>query len=62
VTSHNGCAGERRTGYIGCNLRGNWLPKWRVGGSFERLSYCATDAGRLKRSNHFREANKLRLD
>jgi hypothetical protein len=53
--------GKRHTGSIDGNRRGHRLPTCRVCNFFEHLSYSATGAGRLKRSNHFLVAIQLHL-
>jgi endonuclease/exonuclease/phosphatase family metal-dependent hydrolase len=59
---HNCYAGQPHTGYIDYILLGDRLAKSLVGGSFERLSYSAADAWRLKLSDHCPVAIQLRLD
>ncbi len=55
-------AGQTHTGYIDYILLGNTLAPALIGGSFERLSYSAADAWRLKLSDHCPVAVRLRLD
>ena len=55
-------AGQTHTGYIDYILLGNTLAPALVSGSFERLTYSATDAWRLKLSDHCPVAIRLRLD
>ena len=55
-------AGQTHTGFIDYILLGNTLAPALVSGSFERLTYSATDAWRLKLSDHCPVAIRLRLD
>jgi endonuclease/exonuclease/phosphatase family metal-dependent hydrolase len=59
---HNCYAGQPHSGYIDYILLGDRLAESMVKGSFERLSYSATDAWRLKLSDHCPVAIDLRLD
>ena len=54
--------GQTHTGFIDYILLGNTLAPALVTGSFERLTYSATDAWRLKLSDHCPVAIRLRLD
>jgi exonuclease III len=54
--------GQTHTGYIDYILLSDSLAPRLVRGSFERLSYSATDAWRLKLSDHCPVAIQLRLD
>ena len=59
---HNCYRGQTHTGYIDYILLGDSLASKMVHGSFQRLSYSATDAWRLKLSDHCPVAIRLRLD
>ena len=59
---HNCYAGQPHTGYIDYILIGDRLAESLVKDSFERLSYSAADAWRLKLSDHCPVAIQLRLD
>ena len=54
--------GQPHTGYIDYILLGNALKSSLIAGSFERLTYSASDAWRLKLSDHCPVAIKLSLD
>ncbi len=54
--------GQPHTGYIDYILLGNTLRNSLVASSFERLTYSASDAWRLKLSDHCPVAIKLSLD
>ena len=54
--------GQTHTGYIDYILLGSTLAPSLVRGSFERLTYSATDAWRTKLSDHCPVAVRLRLD
>ncbi|MGB8692536.1 MAG: endonuclease/exonuclease/phosphatase family protein [Steroidobacteraceae bacterium] len=59
---HNCHIGQPHTGYIDYILPGNALKAQLIAGSFERLTYSAGDAWRLKLSDHCPVAIKLSLD
>ena len=59
---HNCYAGQTHTGFIDYILLGETLARSLVHASFERLSYSAADAWRLKLSDHCPVAIRLRLD
>lgn len=59
---HNCHIGQPHTGYIDYILLGNALKSQLIAGSFERLTYSARDAWRLKLSDHCPVAIKLSLD
>jgi endonuclease/exonuclease/phosphatase family metal-dependent hydrolase len=59
---HNCHVGQPHRGYIDYILIGGALREHLVAGSFERLSYSASDAWRLKLSDHCPVAVKLRID
>ena len=54
--------GQPHRGYIDYILLGGALRESLLSGSFERLSYAAADAWRLKLSDHCPVAVKLRID
>jgi exonuclease III len=54
--------GQTHTGYIDYILLGSALAPSLVRGSFERLTYSATDAWHTKLSDHCPVAVRLRLD
>ncbi len=54
--------GQTHTGFIDYILLGNTLASAQIAGSFERLTYSAADAWRLKLSDHCPVAIRLRLD
>ena len=59
---HNCHIAQPHTGYIDYILLGNALRNSLIAGSFERLTYSASDAWRLKLADHFPVAIKLSLD